>query len=92
MKNLIAAVTMLAGITSTCSAMDCGCGPIAPAVPVITYYGQPAVNYTPGHWYGAGPYCCDTGYGGYYGRGPITTTRVYYPYQPVRNVLRVLAP
>ena len=100
MKKLILTALFLTaiatGATTTHAAYyPCDCGPIAPAVPVITYYGQPAVGYTPGHWYGAGP-CCDDGCGCYnglgYRRGPVYTSKVYVPGQPIRNTLKVLAP
>lgn len=54
--------------------------------PVATYCGSPVVGYEPGYWYGGGPYS----YG--YRPGYVSPGRVYYPYQPVRNTLRWLAP
>ncbi|MBL8828671.1 MAG: hypothetical protein JNM18_16950 [Planctomycetaceae bacterium] len=89
MKKCSYLMLILAGLASTSHGYEpAPCGRIAPAVPVLTYYGSPAVNYTPGHWYGAGPHC---GFGGC-GREPLVTAKVYYPCQPVRNVLKALAP
>lgn len=108
MKKLLATLMLVAGLAGTSHAMPpCACGGIAPAVPVVSYYGAPAVDYEPGHWSSAGP-CCGfdgipygpggsysnySGWGhGYYGRPPLVTTHVYYPGQPLRNVFRALAP
>jgi hypothetical protein len=87
-KCLLMLLAVVGSVSPSLAYEPAPCGCIAPAVPVVTYYGSPAVNFTPGHWYGAGPY-----YGrGACGREPLMTAKVYYPCQPVRNVLKALAP
>lgn len=88
MKKLIFALVLSLAAATSHAYEPAPCGCIAPAVPVVTYYGQPAVNFTPGHWAGAGPYC-----GRWCGaREPVMTAKVYYPCQPVRNLVKALAP
>jgi hypothetical protein len=54
----------------------------SPVVPVVAYY-PPAYVY-PAPYYAFAPV--------YYGRPAVARTHFYYPGQPVRNALKVLAP
>lgn len=55
------------------------------APPVVSYYRAPIVSYAPGFYYGPTPV-----YG--YPRRVVVRSKTFYRGQPVRNVLRAVAP
>lgn len=62
-----------------------GCGELVPAVPVITYYGTPVVQTTPGYYFGpAAPKLA--------GKPVYVHPKFYVPGQPLRNAVRAVTP
>lgn len=70
---------------------------VAPA-PVITYYGgtyiapAPVVGPVPVVTYYGGPVVAPAPVTYYYGPPAVVRTKVYYPYQPVRNFFKAITP